>query len=117
MLSSSIQPSSWNRAQLLKVHSQFRELLRNGTLQILKNRLVLFQNLDPDGRRLMLIVVPLALRRDIFAAYHAAPSAGHLKFYKTLHRLRSRFFWPRMRSDISEWCRSCAHCITTDTST
>jgi hypothetical protein len=65
----------------------------------------------------MLIVVPLALRRDIFAAYHAAPSAGHLKFYKTLHRLRSRFFWPRMRSDISEWCRSCAHCITTDTST
>jgi PAS domain-containing protein len=64
----------------------------------------------------MLIVVPEGLRRDVFAAYHAAPSAGHLRFYKTLHRLRSRFFWPRMRSDIFEWCRSCAYCIATNSS-
>jgi hypothetical protein len=117
LLLESPQPSSWSCLQLLKVQSPFREPLRNGTLQIFQNRLVLFRHLDTDGRRLMLTVVPSSLRRVIFAAYHAAPSAGHLKFYKTLHRLRSRFFWPKMRSDISEWCRACAHCIATDTNT
>jgi hypothetical protein len=116
MLSTQPLPASWTRQQLQQVHCQFRDPLRDGRLCILQQRLVLFQHLDSDGRQLMLIVVPSSLRRVVFAAYHAAPSAGHLKFYKTLHRLRSRFFWPKMRSDISEWCRSCAHCIATDSS-
>jgi PAS domain-containing protein len=110
MLSAEPKQTTWSRSQLQLVHPQFREPLRNGTIWIFQRRLVLFHQLDSDGRQLLLIVAPAELRRDVFAAYHAAPSAGHLRFYKTLHCLLSRFFWPRMRIDISEWCRSCAHC-------
>jgi hypothetical protein len=92
MLSVEPKQTAWTKLQLQKVHPQFREPLRNGTIAIFQHRLVMFQHLDADGRQLMLIVVPVGLRRDVFAAYHAAPSAGHLRFYKTLHRLRTRFF-------------------------
>ena len=30
--------------------------------------------------------------------------------YKTLYRIRLRFFWPRMRSDIHQWIKECPHC-------
>ena len=30
--------------------------------------------------------------------------------YKTLYRLKVRFFWPHMRKDIKTWIKSCAHC-------
>ena len=61
------------------------------------------------------LLYPSDLRRDIFAAYHAAPTTGHMKFYKTLHRIRMRFFWPKLRTDVSDWCKQCAHCVATNT--
>jgi hypothetical protein len=60
---------------------------------------------------LMLIVVPLSLRRDIFSAYHASPSAGHMGVYKTLHRIRLCFFWPQSRKNVTNWVHQCPHCI------
>ena len=30
--------------------------------------------------------------------------------YKTLYRLRMRFFWPKMRSDVKVWIKGCAEC-------
>jgi hypothetical protein len=42
---------------------------------------------------------------------------SHMKEFKTLHRLRLRFLWPKMRSDISSWVRMCPHCILTDKQT
>ena len=35
----------------------------------------------------------------------------HMKRYKTLLIIRSRFFWPGMRKGIFEWVCSCAGCI------
>jgi hypothetical protein len=37
-----------------------------------------------------------------------------MKEYKTLHRIRLRFFWPKLRTDIQTWVRQCAHCILTN---
>ena len=31
--------------------------------------------------------------------------------YKTLFRLRMRFFWTNMREDIKQWEAKCAHCV------
>ena len=42
---------------------------------------------------------------------HATPIAGHMGEYKTLYRIRLRFFWPRMRSNIKEWIQQCHHCM------
>ena len=38
---------------------------------------------------------------------HASPIAGHMGEYKTLYRIRLRFFWPCMRVDITEWIQKC----------
>jgi hypothetical protein len=63
---------------------------------------------------LLVLVTPPALRRLIFSAYHASPTAGHMGYYKTLHRIRLRFFWPRMKTEISSWVKSCPHCLLTN---
>ena len=44
---------------------------------------------------------------------HATPDAGHMGEYKTLYRIRLRFFWPHMRADIKEWIQKCPHCALT----
>ena len=56
------------------------------------------------------IIVPISLRRIIFSLLHASPAAGHMGEYKTLYRIRLRFFWPRMRSDIHQWIKDFPHC-------
>ena len=33
--------------------------------------------------------------------------------YETLYRIRLRFYWSRMRTDIKEWIQKCLHCTTT----
>ncbi|GFX15359.1 retrovirus-related Pol polyprotein from transposon 412 [Trichonephila clavipes] len=29
---------------------------------------------------------------------------------KTLHRVRERFFWGKVRADVEQWCKSCDAC-------
>lgn len=46
----------------------------------------------------------------LFLTYHDSPVAGHMGIYKTLHRLRKRFFWPKMRLDILGWIKRYPKC-------
>ena len=108
---------AWTKQALNSVDPQYRSYLRDETMEIVNDRLVVFQDLASEQDRwLMLIIVPADMRRIIFSAYHASPTAGHMGELKTLHRIRTRFFWPRARQDIHAWCRQCAHCIATKTS-
>ena len=45
---------------------------------------------------------------------HATPVAGHMDEYKTLHRIKLRFFWLWLRSNVADWMKQCAHCMLTD---
>lgn len=56
------------------------------------------------------VVVPLSLRKRLMAEYHDAPFSGHLAFKRTLHRVRDKFYWPTMVSDIKEYCKGCREC-------
>ena len=38
------------------------------------------------------------------------PLAGHLGRKKAHARLAQRFYWPSMRQDVAEFCRSCGAC-------
>ena len=55
------------------------------------------------------IVVPLSLRCKRFNIMHATPVAGHMGELKILYRIRLRFFWPRICTDIKEWIHQCTH--------
>ncbi|GFW57641.1 retrovirus-related Pol polyprotein from transposon 297 [Trichonephila clavipes] len=40
---------------------------------------------------------------------HGSPTGGHF-FMKTLHRVRERFCWGKVRADVEQWCKSCDAC-------
>ncbi|CAD6221666.1 GSCOCG00012969001-RA-CDS, partial [Cotesia congregata] len=41
---------------------------------------------------------------------HDVPSAGHLGIAKTIARVSSQYYWPRMRAEITSYVRQCGTC-------
>ncbi|TRY57025.1 hypothetical protein DNTS_023931, partial [Danionella cerebrum] len=53
------------------------------------------------------LYVPESLKETVLKYYHDHPTAGHLGMTKTLARLRHRFFWPKMSSEVKKYVSSC----------
>ena len=103
--------SPFSKPDISKLHFAYRDYIRQDRLSLLDGKIVVYQPVQNNKEMLLLIVVPSPLRRDIFSAYHASPSTGHMGVYKTLHRIRLRFFWPHSRKDVTNWVLQCPHCI------
>ncbi len=56
------------------------------------------------------LVVPKAQRSEVLQLGHSIPWSGHLGFAKTCLRVSRRFYWPRMYTDIKEYCQTCPEC-------
>ena len=56
------------------------------------------------------IVVPRAYRSEILNLAHEIPMSGHLGVNKTYHKILNHFFWPGLKSDVSQHCKSCHTC-------
>ena len=56
------------------------------------------------------IVVPKLYHREVISIAHDSPMAGHLGVRKTHDRICNHFWWPTLRNDVSEYCRSCHTC-------
>ena len=56
------------------------------------------------------IVVPRAYRPEIINLAHETPMSGHLGVNKTYHKILNHFFWPGLKSDVSQHCKSCHTC-------
>ena len=56
------------------------------------------------------IVVPMSYRNHVMSIAHDTAMAGHLGVKKTYDRVSAHFFWPKMKQDIAEYCRSCHTC-------
>ena len=56
------------------------------------------------------IVVPKVYRDEILSMAHSLPLGGHLGVNKTVHRILKQFFWPGIRKDVSDFCRTCHTC-------
>jgi hypothetical protein len=111
ILQSLFLKTSGNKNVLASIAPGYKEFLRESRISVVEGKLVVFQAVQNNTEFLMLIVVPSGLRRDVFSAYHASPSTGHMGIYKTLHRIRLRFFWPQCRKDITNWVLQCPQCI------
>ncbi|GFY44269.1 retrovirus-related Pol polyprotein from transposon 297 [Trichonephila inaurata madagascariensis] len=59
------------------------------------NNVLCKKKFDPSGKQ-WLPVVPKKMRLEILHHFHDEPTAGHLGFVRTYHRIRKRFFWPRL---------------------
>ena len=75
---------------------------------------LLFHLWTPQGRRrattYQQLVVPPALRYELLVWAHDDPTGGHFGTVKTYEKLRTRYYWRKMFSDVNHWCRSCCDC-------
>ena len=99
---------TWTKDQLSNINKAYHDSLRTGHIQHMRSKFVLYKPIQVNTKYIGLIIVPRSLRNPLFSHYHAGPSGGHMGEYKTLYRMRSQFFWPKMREEIKEWVKGCA---------
>ena len=56
------------------------------------------------------VVVPESYRQEIIRLGHTVPLAGHMGRDKTLERISSHFYWPKLSFDISNYVATCPEC-------
>ena len=69
---------AWDKGNLTKVNSAYKLPLKDGRIQIVNKKLVLFKSILANQRYIMMIIVFVVLRRKMFSHYHAGPSGGHI---------------------------------------
>ena len=70
----------------------YHQALRENRIQFLHKKLILLKPIFAKQRYLSLVIVPASLRRRLFDHYHSGPTGAHMGEYKTLLRMRIRFF-------------------------
>ena len=56
------------------------------------------------------LVAPQAVREHVFKFLHSSRTSGHQGVKRTGASARQRFWWPRMKKDVAQWCQFCALC-------
>ena len=54
--------------------------------------------------------IPPAYRQDILSLAHGTPLAGHLGINKTYYKVLNHFYWPGLRGDTKQYCKTCHTC-------
>ena len=56
------------------------------------------------------IVLPRCCRHGVISVAHDPPLGGHLGVNKTYRKVLTHFYWPKMKRDIAQFCRTCHIC-------
>lgn len=88
-------------------------LLKQWDQLIVENGLLYRRFFDVDGSIRVQLVVPKPIRFEIMQNLHNNRISGHLGREKTLNKVRARFYWPGMTTDINRWCQTCGPCART----
>ena len=56
------------------------------------------------------IVVPTSYRKHLLSLAHDLPLGGHFGVNKTQQKILKQFYWPGIRKDVADFCRSCHTC-------
>jgi hypothetical protein len=62
------------------------------------------------GENRFRVACPLSLRGFVIDSYHSSVLSAHLGRDKTCHRIKSRFYWPQMKDQISHFISTCLSC-------
>ena len=63
-----------------------------------------------EADKTLRVVLAECDRRQVFDEAHGGAFGGHLREAKMLGQLARHYWWPKMRADISRWCRQCVIC-------
>jgi len=56
------------------------------------------------------LVTPQHIKAQILTVAHDGETAGHYGDRKTAKKVRKLFYWPRLLTDVRDYCRSCVTC-------
>lgn len=90
--------SSFDKLHFHKIRSMIRYIFRktNIKIYILSNEIVI-----PNTQEEI---------KKILTEYHSNPCAGHSGFHRTYNRIKQYYKWPRMKSDIKNFIKTCESC-------
>ena len=57
------------------------------------------------------LVVPKELCSQLLEEAHAGLFAGHFSKKKVYHKIRHLYWWPGLRRDVRQFCKSCLNCV------
>lgn len=55
-------------------------------------------------------VLPEARRQEMIRRFHDLPTAAHLGYDRTLHKIQLDYYWPKMAFDVKKYVKSCSVC-------
>ena len=56
------------------------------------------------------IVILKSYRQEILSMAHETPLSGHMGITETYQKILNYYYWPSLRKDVVEFCRSCHAC-------
>ena len=77
---------------------------------VLKNNYLMRLKSDRNGHSVTQVVLPTKYRLSVMRLGHEGLMAGHLGIQRTLSKISSQFFWPKMQEDVTAFCKSCDIC-------
>nr|KYP53324.1 Transposon Ty3-G Gag-Pol polyprotein [Cajanus cajan] len=110
---------AWSAPKSLFLHELKQALENDAHLYDLMQ--LCFANANPDARyklhdgllywkdRLVL-PSPSPLIQKVLLEYHSSPIGGHAGIARTLARISSQFYWPKMREDVTRFVQQCIIC-------
>ena len=97
-----------SQRQLRKEPREFRQLIREwDKLEVISGRLCRLTQMD--GHQVEQVVLPKVCRKEVLCSLH--DRMGHMGRERTLDLVRSRFFWPGLRSDVQRKISNCGRCL------
>ena len=98
------------KPQISSPNQELITLIEQWDLLTLDNDLLYRKWENEDGSTSLQVGAPREIRHTILKQLHNSKTAGHLGREKTLSRIRERFYWPGMSSDVGRWCQTCLPC-------
>ncbi|GFS82288.1 hypothetical protein NPIL_576731 [Nephila pilipes] len=71
---------------------------------------LLFHDDRVTGEKVAQLVLPKIRRPQVLKLVHESVFGSHMGFKKTSERIRFNFWWPDLKKDILEYCKSCNNC-------
>jgi transposase InsO family protein len=90
-----------------QTHDSIKRMARHYTIE---DGVLYHHDVLGEAQPLRQLVIPDSLKKRILYAFHNSPLAAHLGRTKTYDRLRQRFFWIGMYSDVKRWIKTCLDC-------
>ena len=76
------------------------------------NRRVLYRRVEKEDQSYVQLVLPGVLKPVALHQLHNCPTAGNLGTYKTLERIKRRFYWVGWRRNVIRYVSHCTTCNT-----